>query len=459
MQELWRHSACEMAARLQDGSVTVHQALDCLEARIQAVDGAINALPTRCFDYARRQADRVAALPPAARGVLGGLPVAIKDLTAVKGVRTTSGSRLYAHHIPAQSDQLVEQLERQGGVVYAKSNTPEFGTGGITFNDVFGLTRNPHNTRFASGGSSGGAAAALAAGCAWLAHGSDMAGSLRTPASFCGVVSLRPSPGRVRSDSACLPFGVLGTDGPMARDLADLGLFADAMIAQPQPALRRAAETPARPARVAVSADLEVAQISDDVLAVFHRLVDSLAAAGWETVTAAPDLSGVHTAFDVLRAHEYAINLAPTLEAHPGVMKAEIEWNIRHGLELTAAQIRDAVRVQGGIVQRAAQFMREVELLICPAVSISAVPAELRYPGADGGLPIPQYYRWLAIAYATTMTALPIITLPCGHADNGMPVGVQLVGKPYGEARLFQLASAIQQHIGWNAAPIDPVAG
>lgn len=148
----------------------------------------------------------------------------IKDLMPVAGVRSSSGSRIFENYIPEYSDRLVRQIENCGGVVYAKSNTPEFGTGGITFNDVFGITRSPHNTHFASGGSSGGAAASLAAGSAWLSHGSDMAGSLRTPASFCGVTSLRPSPGKICSDSDFQPFDLLGAQGPMARNIEDLAL-------------------------------------------------------------------------------------------------------------------------------------------------------------------------------------------------------------------------------------------
>ena len=193
MVELLRLGAREIVAGLRQGEITVDDTLDALQARIAVVDGEINALPTLCFERARERAgERDYRDAP-----LGGIPVAIKDLEDVAGVRTTYGSRVFDRHVPARSDLVVERIEARGGIVYAKSNTPEFGSGGNTFNDVFGATRNPYDPRLSAGGSSGGAAAALASGTAWLAQGSDLGGSLRTPASYCGVTSLRPSPGTI----------------------------------------------------------------------------------------------------------------------------------------------------------------------------------------------------------------------------------------------------------------------
>ena len=454
---LYHLSATEMVAKLKAGEVSIEDALDSLQQRIEATDPIINALPTRCFDRARQHARKLASLPLEQRGLLAGLPVTIKDLTPVADVRTTFGSAVYGNFVPAQSDQLVRRIEQQGGVIYAKSNTPEFGTGGITFNDVFGLTRTPRNARFASGGSSGGAAASLAAGSAWLSHGSDMAGSLRTPASFCGVCSLRPSPGKIPSDSEFLPFDVLGAEGPMARSIEDLGLFADVLMVGNTESMLEAAKTAKQPSRIAVSDDLGIASIDRGVLEIFHAFIDQLSDSGLELFEDKPDLSGVHDSFDVLRAQSYAIGLEQTLAQNPGVMKPEVVWNIESGLALDSADIRRATRTQGQIINRAAEFMQGFDLLICPATSVVSVPAELRYPGSDGEIAIPEYYRWLAIAYATTMTALPIITMPCGIGVNGMPIGIQLIGKPGGEASLFRYARAIEQITGWSSMPIDPV--
>ncbi len=456
MKELYQQSACELTAWLSAGEITPHDALDCLEQRIEKINPQINALVTLCFDRARQQADSLTQSANSNSDGLCGLPVAIKDLTNVSQVRTTFGSMVYQDHVPNKSDQLVTKIENGGGVIFGKTNTPEFGAGGISFNDVFGSTRSPRNTAYSAGGSSGGAAASLASGCSWLSHGSDMAGSLRTPASFCGVTSLRPSPGLIRSDSEFLPFDVLSAEGPMARSIEDLGLFADSMISPDHPSLLRSANTPQQPDRVAISRDLGITNVSDDVLQVFDSFVEDLTRMGCNVFESQPDLTDVHESFDTLRAHGNAISLEHTLAQFPGIMKPELEWNIRSGLNLNIETLRQARRTQGKIISAAATFMQDFDLLICPATSVSSVPMGLRYPGADKGVAIPEYYRWLAIAYGTTMTTLPIITMPCGIGPANMPIGIQLIGRPWGESQLFRYASYLQRQIGWCNRPIDP---
>ncbi len=228
-QELIRASACAVVDKLNAGDVTPLDLLDALESRIAEIDGRVNALPTRCFDRARTHAKTLMQKPRGERGLLAGLPVPIKDLTDVAGVLTTQGSPIYRDRIPGRSDLLVEHLEANGGVIYAKSNTPEFGAGANTFNEVFGATRNPWDTSRSAAGSSGGAAVAVATGMAWLAHGTDMGGSLRNPASFCGIVGLRPSIGRVAHTPSATIDRNLTVHGPMARNVEDLALFLDAM--------------------------------------------------------------------------------------------------------------------------------------------------------------------------------------------------------------------------------------
>src|SRR5579871_1014674 len=229
--ELIRLSAVAAVALLRKGEVTPLDLIDAALARIEAVEPAVNALPTLCPERARNHARRLMAERPAPseRGWLAGLPVAIKDLADVAGVRTTYGSPIYADHVPARSAPVVERIERNGGIVIAKSNTPEFGAGGSTFNPVFGKTRNPWNTALTCGGSTGGGAVALATGEVWLAHGSDHGGSLRKPATYCSVVGIRPSPGRVTRGTANNLFSPLSVQGPMARNVRDLALFLDTM--------------------------------------------------------------------------------------------------------------------------------------------------------------------------------------------------------------------------------------
>ena len=460
MNELVKLTANDVVARLKSGEIAIQELLDALQDRISSVDKKVNALPTLCFERASAHAKYLQSLPVAERGTLCGLPVSIKDLTDVEGVRTTHGSMVFAEHIADKSNQLVKRIEQRGGVVYAKSNTPEFGAGGITFNDVFGITRCPHDLSKTSAGSSGGAAASLASGTAWLSHGSDMAGSLRTPAAFCGVTSLRPSPGTMRSDSLHLPYDVLGADGPMARNIHDLALFADVMRNSGDDTMQSAVKSlPSKVFKrisVAISTDLGVTNVSDDVSELFQDFVDAHLSDCEKIVDEAPDLSGVHESFDALRAQFYATHIEPFLEENRQIIKPEVVWNVDQGLALTSLQLRDALRTQGRIVNTAAQFMEKVDVLICPATSLSSVAAEVRYPGHNDGLALPDYYRWLAIAYATTMTTLPVITIPVGTTKEGLPFAVQLVGKPWGEAELFQIAHQIEQRVGQNTTPVDP---
>lgn len=460
MTELFEESATAIVKKLKSGQLSIQESLDAMQARIAAVDTSVNSLPTVCFDRASESATVLQNKPVEERGKLCGLPVTIKDLTDVKGVRSTMGSAVFKDRVPESSNQLVSRIETHGGVVYAKSNSPEFGAGGITFNDVFGITRSPYDLSMSSGGSSGGAAASLAAGCAWLSHGSDMAGSLRTPASFCGVTSLRPSPGTIRSDSLYLPFDVLGADGPMARNITDLALFADVMRNENtnamQDALASNKDTKLQQLKIAVSRDLGVTTVADDVADLFERFVDEHLTNCKSLIRSEPDLTGVHSSFDALRANFYSTALEPIFEENRDVIKPEVVWNVEQGLALTSAQYRTALRAQGTIINTAARFMRDADVLICPATSLTSVSAEARYPGDNDDVPMPEYYRWLAIAYASTMTTLPVITVPVGKTVTGLPFGVQLIGKPWGEANLFQAALQIEQMIGGSDKPIDP---
>ncbi len=463
--DLIRQSACDVVARLATGDLSPHDALDAVQGRVESVDPIVNALPTRCFDRARDHADRLMAVPPGERGVLAGLPVPIKDLTAVAGVRTTHGSRLRENFVPERSDVIVETLEAHGAVVYAKSNTPEFGAGGNTFNDVFGTTRNPHDLHLTAGGSSGGAAAAVATGMAWLAHGSDLAGSLRTPASFCGVTSLRPSPGRIANGPSVVPFQVHSQQGPMARDVGDLALLADAMVGEspraglgkppPQQSFRSAAAAPTAPSRVAYSVDLGVTETVPEVAEVCRRAMEALERDGIAVVADHPDLSEAEVAFDVPRALFFATLLGAELPLARDVLKPELVWNIERGLAVDGNAVRDATAAQGRIFQLAADFMSDYDLLICPAASVLPFEVEERYVGYRDGLPPSEYYRWLSIAAAVSVTTLPVITVPCGRTETGLPVGIQLIGRPHGELQLFSLASHIEQALAIGPAVVD----
>ncbi|MEM7562011.1 MAG: amidase [Pseudomonadota bacterium] len=455
MNELIKKSASEVIALLQSGEITTDDTLKALQQRIDQVDGKINALPTLCFERAHEAAKSVNR-----NSVLAGLPVAIKDLNDVAGVRTTYGSLAYENHVPDTTGMVVQQIENNGGVVYAKSNTPEFGSGAQTFNEVFGVSRNPYNYELTTGGSSGGAAAALASGTAWLAQGSDLGGSLRTPASFCGVTSLRPSPGVIAMDPGDEPFEVYAQNGPMARDITDLALFADAMAGKnpragltkshPESQFRDAASKPVKPAKVAFSVDLGVTEIDSEIADVFSRAISQLEGDHIPLASSHPDLSMADAAFDTPRALGYALGYGPDLDDIRDLIKPENVWNIELGLKLSNEDIRGSMKARGQIFNNARQFMTDYDLLICPVSMVPAFPVDERYHGYSEGLPWSEYYRWLRIVYAITVTTLPVITIPCGKTEKGMPVGLQLVGKPHGERALFAQARYLEQIFNWD---------
>ena len=458
MDELIRASAVEVVGRLARGEVRPGELLDALAARIAAVDGQVNALPTLCWERAR------AARPVAP---LHGLPVAVKDLSEVRGVRTTHGSPIYAGHIPKADAHVVERIEAAGGAIHAKSNTPEFGAGAQTFNAVFGVTRNPWNTALTPAGSSGGAAVALKTGMAWLAHGSDLGGSLRNPASFCGIVGLRPSVGRVPRGPSADPWASLSVDGPMARTVADVALFLDALsgadprepLSLPAPAepFLAAAQAPRLPRRVAFSADLGgLTPVDPEVAGLCAAAARRLEALGVEVVEASPDFTGAHEAFQTLRALGFAAGHAGHLRDHRDKLKADVVWNIEKGLALSGAEVGEALRLRGVLMARMRVFMERYDLFLCPATIVPPFPVEEPYVAECAGVRFETYVDWLAVAYAITLTGHPALSLPCGFTAAGLPVGLQMVGGWQGEAALLSQAAALEAELALDAAPIDP---
>jgi amidase len=466
-RELIHETACNVVRMLKTGEVTPLDLLDVLEERIAAVDGAVNALPTRCFDPARTRARKLMERPPAERGLLAGMPVPIKDLVDVEGVLTTRGSPIFKDRIPESSDILVEKLEGNGALIYAKSNTPEFGAGANTFNEVFGATRNPWDTARSAAGSSGGAAVALATGMAWVAHGSDMGGSLRSPASFCGVVGLRPSIGRVAQTRVSAVDMTLSVEGPMARNVEDLALMLDAMSGEhpadplslpklPVSALN-AARSGARPKRVAYSPDLGLTSVDPEIACLTRRAAERFADAGVIVEEAQPDLREAHECFHVLRALDYAVTKADLLRDKRALLKPEVAWNIEEGLKLSVSQIARAESQRVQLAARALDFFRSYDLLLTPATIVPPFPLEQRYVAECAGQTFENYIQWLGIAYAITLSCCPALVLPCGFTASGLPVGLQMVGPPRAENQLLSAAKILEDILGLRRiTPIDP---
>jgi amidase len=406
---------------------------------------------------------------PADRGLLAGLPVPIKDLTQVKGVRTTQGSPIFKDQISTHSDIAVTHLEQNGAVVYAKSNTPEFGAGANTFNEVFGATLNPWDISRSAAGSSGGAAVALATGMAWLAHGTDMGGSLRNPASFCGIVGLRPSIGRVAHTPIAKIDRNITVHGPMARNVEDLALLLDAMCGEyaddplslpaPISSFLSAARSGGRPKRIAYSPDLGITPVDPEVARLTRKAAERFAEAGAIVEEAHPDLREAHECFHVLRAFDFAITKAQLLRTKRDMLKPEVIWNIEEGLKLTVEQLERAEAQRIAMTARTVEFFKTYDLLLVPTTIVAPFPIEQRYVAECAGKKFENYVEWLGIVYAITLACCPALSLPCGFTASGLPVGLQMVAPPRGEAKLLAGAKVLEDILGLRGTtPIDPRA-
>jgi amidase len=466
-QKLWTLSARDLYALLVREEITPLDTLDALEQRVAAVDPIVNALPTLCFDRARDYAKRLMTKPISERGALKGIPVAIKDLTEVQGVRSTHGSPIFAHHVPQKSDLMVERLEAEGALIYAKSNTPEFGAGAHTFNPVFGATRNPWNTALSAAGSSGGAAVALATGMAWLAQGSDFGGSLRNPASFNNVVGLRPTPGRVAYSRKGRFDSSFSVEGPMARTVADLAFFLDAMtgddrrdpISKPRPAISflDAALSRRKPLRIAFSEDLGITPVDPRIRHVLRGAIQKLTAADFVVEEVHPDVSDAAAIFHVLRANSYALSMSELLRTHRDQLKPDIVWNIEAGLALSPDEVRQAELARTALMQRVADFFGDFDVLLCPATIVPPFPIDKRYVDSCDGHVFSNYIEWLTIVSVATLAGCPALSLPCGFTDTVLPVGLQMIGPANGEASLLSAAGLFEEVFALDTErPIDP---
>jgi amidase len=468
-EALFRLTARSTVDLLRRRETTPLELIDVAERRIAELEPVLNALPTQCFERARAHAQHLMRagstdLPP---GFLYGLPIVVKDLTAVAGVRWTEGSRVFSDRVASRSDILVERLEANGAIVIAKSNTPEFGAGGTTTNEVFGQTCNPWDTRVTTGGSSGGSAAAVASGEAWLATGSDMAGSIRLPASFCSVVGLRPSPGRVAHGPRLLAFGVLDVDGPIARNVADAALMLDAMVgehpqdplslaAPPEPFLRAALE-PVAPKRIAWSPDLGISPLDSEVRAVCERALTNLTGLGIAVEYRCPDFSQAEQTFQVLRNMQRVGGTLDLLDRHRSQLSPEIVHYGTRGLSHTAREIALAELARTKLYQEMEAFFQSCDLLITPTVMVPPFDVRQRHVMEVEGVTLPDFFAWLRLTLAITVTSCPAISVPCGFTAAGLPVGLQLVGKPRGEAALLSAAALFEAQLPLAAlVPIDP---
>ncbi|MGE0717295.1 MAG: amidase [Alphaproteobacteria bacterium] len=447
-------------------------------ARIAATNPAVNAIVASDFERGMALArDAEQAVMRGDRlGPLHGLPVGIKDLNDTEGLRTTYGSPMFRSHVPEKDERLVAAIKAAGGIVVAKTNTPEFGTGGNTTNDVYGATGNPFAPALSCGGSSGGSGVALALSMLPLCHGSDTGGSLRKPAAWCGVVGYRPSAGLVASEKRRVGWTPISVQGPMARDVADTALFLSVLasgdtrdpLASPRLDAAAAAvlatppETDLARLRVAFSVDLGFTPIAPSIRRVFTDRVARIAGAFGAAVEENPDFEGIEQAYRVVRCVNFLTNFNAHYERDPNLLGRNTRNNYEEGLRYSLADFAAAQAAQTRVYRAFQEFFGRHDLLIAPTQAMSPFPKDQLYPTDMEGMPLAHYFATSGITYAISMTGHPAVSIPCGRDEKGLPFGLQLVGPRGGDRFLLGAARALERLLAADAAtsrPIPDLAG
>lgn len=457
MPEILNFSAIEMRRRIGSRDLSPVELVDACIAQIETLNPRINAVVTENFEAARQEAksavDKLATdetLP-----LLHGIPVLVKDLSATRGLRTTYGSQCFANYVPDYDSLIVERLKKAGAIVLGKTNTPEFGAGANTSNLVFGATGNPYNPSVTSGGSSGGSAAALACNMAPLATGSDLGGSLRIPASFCGIVGMRPSPGLVPSHTHVCGFSPLWTDGPMARSVEDLALMLSAIagfdardpLSMPHSSFDMNAVhdlTDLSRFKIGYSTTLGVADVDRQVAALFEARKSTISTHFHSAEDLKLDLSSAAEIFRVLRAESLYASYGELAHSRAGELSENVRANI---LEATTLSLRETARANAGHTEIYRAFQRifdDIDFLICPATAVSPFPVGENHPTEINGAPLKGYYAWYAITWALSLTGSPVVTIPCGLDHKNMPFGIQIVGPRHSDQQLLSFARALE---------------
>src|SRR4249919_2241521 len=450
-------TARSMVAAIRAQEISARELLDLHLARIAERNHQLTAIVS--LDEERARAGAAEADAATARGEalgpLHGLPFAFKDTHEVAGWRTTYGSLLFADHVSDTDDLVVARIRAAGAVPIGKTNVPEFAAGSHTFNTVFGTTLNPVDPTRSAGGSSGGAACALASGMVPLADGSDMGGSLRNPASFCSVVGLRPSPGRVPTWPARLPWSPLSVDGPMARNVADVALLLSAIagpdarspiaIGEAGPRFARRLDRDVDGVRVAwwidlggVPYDAVVRRVVNEQRAVFESL-------GCIVEDAEPDFSGADDAFKTLRAVAFAAGYRDLLAPERARLKDTIQWELERAGRLTADDIAKAEVLRTDLYHRMRQFFERYEFFVLPTVQVPPFDVEQPYPTEVAGTKMDTYIDWMKSCYYISVAANPAISVPCGYTAEGLPIGLQIVARHHDDWGLLQIAHAFEQ--------------
>ena len=459
--ELCFLSATEIAKRIAAREVSALEVTDAHLAQIERCNPQVNAIVTLVADQARDAAKAADAKQARGEtlGVLHGLPMVHKDLAETKGIRTTFGSPIFKNFVPDRTALIVERMQQAGGITLGKSNTPEFGAGSQTYNEVFGETLNPYalpERRLTCGGSSGGAAVALACGMVPIVDGTDLGGSLRNPASFCNIVGLRPSPGRVPNWPALAAWNPFVVAGPMARSVEDIALIMAAIagpdarspISLPEPGadFLRPLQRDFKNTRIAWSSDLNKSfPIDPRVVRVLEKSLPVFSALGCKIDEAAPDLSGADDIFRTWRASAMHMTFGELYKTERERMKDTVRWNIEEGAKLSGADIARAEKLRTELYHRVRKFFDEYEYLLLPVVQVPPFDVKERWVKTINGVELPTYLDWMKSCSLISAATLPCMSIPAGFTDDGLPIGLQIVGKHNADFAVMQLAYAFEQ--------------
>jgi len=450
-------TATELARRIRARELSARDVMAAHLQHIERLNPHVNAIvtlrPERAMDGARA-ADATLARGTSV-GPLHGLPIAHKDLVLTKGIRTTYGSRIYKDFVPDQDALIVQRMRSAGAITIGKTNTPEFGAGSQTFNEVFGATLNPYDLTKTCGGSSGGAAVALACGMLPLADGSDTGGSLRNPASFCNVVGFRTAPGRVPVYPARAAWSPLSVQGPMARTVQDVALFLSVLagpdrrapisIAEHGSTFARPLERDFKGVRIAWNRAFGGLPVDPRVTAAIDAQRPTFEALGGIVEDGTPDFSDADEIFKTWRAWNFALRYGELLQTYRHLMKDTLIWNIAAGESLTGPQLAGVEMQRTALYHRVREFMETYEFMICPVSQVPPFDVRQPYITEINGVQMETYIDWMRSCYFVTVTGLPAISVPCGFTPEGLPVGVQIVGRHQDEFGVLQLAYAFQE--------------
>jgi amidase len=455
-------SAIEMARLIRAKKLSAREALAAHLKQIERVNPKVNAIVTLVPELAAgaaAKADEMQARKETL-GPLHGLPVAHKDLLETRGIRTTYGSLLFKDYIPAEDNIVVERMRRAGAIIIGKTNVPEFGAGSQTFNKVFGATRNPYDLTKTCGGSSGGAAVSLACGLAPVVSGTDTGGSLRNPAAFCNVAGFRPSVGRVPNPKAAFAWSTLSTSGCLGRSVADLAYVlstiagpdrgAPLSINEPGELFARPLDRSFKGVRVAWFKDLGGVPFDPRVRAAVDGHRKTFESLGCIVEQAEPDFAPAEIAFRVLRALGSANAYGAQLHDHPDAFKDTLKGEIEEGLRLTGMDVARADAAHGQLWRSFQAFLEKYEYFVLPTTQLPPFEVDTPYPTEIAGVKFDNYIDWMKSCWYISATGNPAASVPGGFTPEGLPVGVQIVGRNKEDFSVLQLAHAFEQTTGFG---------